>query len=133
MKKTVIAALMVTALGLVVLAQDATQPLGGNRVVLRVGSKETTRAEFDRLLFQYKAREFVEELIDVLLVQQAAEKAGLEVTDEEVSERQDELLMQELAQYDNDYDKLEAQLKRFGYTVEEQKNPFDEVSMGFWR
>ncbi len=121
MKKIAAAAFLVTALCLIVLAQDAQQPTGGGGVVLRVNAKETTRAEFEKLLFECKAREFMEELVDWLLVQQAAEKAGVTVSGKEVTERQNELLLQELAHYNNDLKELEAELKRYGYTIEERK------------
>jgi parvulin-like peptidyl-prolyl isomerase len=119
MKWGIAAAAVTLVVCLFALAQDVKRP-GPSDVVLRVNDGEVTSAEFDELLKERKAREFMEELVDCLLVEQAAEKAGVTVSQDEIEERQTELLLQELSFYDNDVAKLRAELERYGYTIEER-------------
>lgn len=119
-KNTTFAALLVVVACAFVFAQDQKQPADG-KVVLRVNEQEVTAADFQALLAEHKARDFMEELVDLLLIRQAAKKAGVTVSDAEVDKRQEDLLLQELALYDNDFKKMEEELQRYGYTLEDRR------------
>ena len=124
MKKVISVVFLTASLCVIALAQDGKPPAGEageSQVVLRVNGQEVTRAEFEKLLVQQKAREFMEEVIEGLLIEQAAKEAEVAVTDKEIEERQQEVFLQEMSYYDNDMAKLEEELKRYGYSIEERK------------
>jgi parvulin-like peptidyl-prolyl isomerase len=121
MKNLTAVAIAVTALCVIVLAQEEQPAASGSEVVLRINGEEITRAEFEAALIRDKSRRFMEELIDLILLQQAAKKAGVAVTDEKLEEWLEFLLLQELAKYGNDLEKLKDGLKLRGYTFKEYK------------
>ena len=97
MKKVISVVFLIASLCVIALAQDGKPPAGEageSQVVLRVNGQEVTRAELEKLLVQQKAREFMEEIIDGLLIEQAARDAGVAVTDKEIEERQQEVFLQ---------------------------------------
>jgi len=114
------AVIIAAALCAIVLAQDEKSS-GTGRIVLKVNKQEVSRSEFDKLFFESRAREFMEQLIDQMLIEQKAGEKGISVTQEEVEERLEETLLQELASCQNDMVKLKEKFSLYGYSLEERR------------
>lgn len=124
MKNIPVIAIAVAALCVIVAAQDINKPAGApdaGKVALRVNKEKITRGEFEDILVRAKGREFMEELVDWLLVKQAASKAGVSVTEEEVEEQHEDMLMRQFGIFDYDINKLRENLEMFGYTISTRK------------
>ncbi len=93
----------------------------GNRIALRVNGQEVTRAEFQKMLLEYKERSFLEELVDHLLLEQAAAKAGISISDEKIRKQAIDAMMDELADCGNDVGEFKEALALYGSTVEERE------------
>jgi parvulin-like peptidyl-prolyl isomerase len=100
---------------------DGPAPRAGGEVALRVNGQEVSRAQFRNLLLEYKERSFLEELVDHILVEQAAAKAGISLSEREVDKRVIGIVMDELAECGNDLDKFGRTLQLYGCTVDERK------------
>lgn len=121
MKNMAVALILIAViLSPVTMAQGCNPSEGGkpagDYVVLRVNGREVTFSEFEELfLTDKKVREFREELIDRFLVEEAAAKAGITVTGEEMEKRQEEHLSMELCACGHDVGRLKEELGKFGY------------------
>lgn len=93
----------------------------GSEVALRVNGQDVSRAQFRKLLLEHKERLFVEELVDRILVEQAAAKAGISLSEKEIEKRAVDAVMDELAGYDNDLGEFRKTLELYGYTVDERR------------
>ncbi|HVL39572.1 MAG TPA: peptidylprolyl isomerase [Fimbriimonadaceae bacterium] len=75
------------ALALVLAGQDPTAPPPPDAVVAQVDGHAIKASEVDRLLWEWRGQEVLNELIDTRLIARAAAEAKVSVTEKEVEER----------------------------------------------